>query len=61
MRRGFFVGLLTAFGLFSIGVGIHRMHGGCGDRQAFERHVAEICVQAAERTVTKSCASGTSK
>jgi hypothetical protein len=44
-------------GFFSIGIGIHRWHGGYSDHQAFERHVADICVQAA----AKSCTCGTAK
>ena len=56
MRHGFFVGALVVAGLFSIGMGIHRMHHGCSDRQAFERHVADICVQAAAKSCTCAAA-----
>jgi len=52
MRHGFLVGALVVAGLFSIGVGIHRSYGGCSDRHAFERHVADICVTAAARSCT---------
>ena len=52
MRHAFLVGALVVAGLFSIGAGIHRWHDGCSDRQAFERHVADICVAAAARSCT---------
>ncbi len=57
MRHGFLVGALVVAGLFFIAVGIHRWHGWCSDRQAFERHVADICVEAA----AKSCTCGAAK
>jgi len=61
MRHGFLVGVFTVLGVLSIGFGVHHLHGGCSNRQAFERHVADICVQAAERSDAKSCASGANK
>ena len=53
MRHPILVLLFATAGLFSIGVGIHRLTGYHSDRQAFERHVADLCVQAAERTFAR--------
>ncbi len=55
MRHPILVLLLTISGLFSIAVGVHHLRGPHSDRQAFERHVAELCVQAAERTCVRNC------
>jgi hypothetical protein len=49
MRRYFLVSLLALLGLFSIAVGVCRMTGHCARHDEFERHVADICVQAAQR------------
>jgi hypothetical protein len=56
MRHRVLVSLLTIAGLASIGVGIHRVYGHCGyghcgRHPAFEQRVADICVQAAQRTI----------
>ena len=53
MRHCILASLLAIIGLFSIGVGIHQLHGHCSDRQAFEQHVADVCVQAAQRVQGK--------
>lgn len=52
MRHYVIVSLLTIIGLFSIGVGIHRHYGHCTRQQAFEQHVADVCVQAARRSLS---------
>jgi hypothetical protein len=57
MRHPILVLLLAISGLFSIAVGVHHIKGYHSDRQAFERHVADLCVQAAERTCTRNCSS----
>ena len=49
MRHPLLVTLLATLGLFSIGVGVCKLTGHCEWREAFERHVADICVQAAQR------------
>ncbi len=59
MRHPILVLLFATAGLFSIGIGIHNLRGYHSDRQVFERHVADLCVQAAERTCARNCASGT--
>jgi hypothetical protein len=53
MRHGFLVVLLGIAGALSIAVGVHRLQWRHSQREAFERHVAELCVQAAERTCAK--------
>jgi hypothetical protein len=57
MRHCILASLLAIIGLFSIGVGIHQLHGHCyghcSSRQAFEQHVADVCVQAAQRAQGK--------
>ena len=57
MRHCIIAAILTVVGLFSIGAGIHHLRGCPSDRQTFERHVADICVQAAERAREKSSTS----
>ena len=57
MRHGIIVAVLSVAGLFSIAAGIHNLRWHHSERQAFERHVAELCVQAAEQACAKSCAS----
>ena len=54
MRHCLLVSLLTIAGLFSIGLGIHQHCGRCARHQAFEQHVADVCVQAARRTLTNN-------
>jgi hypothetical protein len=54
MRHCVLVSLLTIVGLFSIGVGIHQHHGHCARHQAFEQHVADVCVQAARRALANN-------
>ena len=54
MRHCILVSLLTIVGLISIGVGIHQHYGHCSRHQAFEQHVADVCVQAARRTLTNN-------
>ena len=61
MRHRFIAVLLAVAGLFSIAVGVHHLRWHQSDRQSFERHVAEICVQAAERTCAKSCPSNSAQ
>jgi hypothetical protein len=51
MRECIIASLLAIVGLFSIGVGVHQLHGHGSNRQAFEQHVADVCVQAARRTL----------
>lgn len=51
MKHRVIVGLLVAVGLLSVGIGLHRMHGHCDRHRAFEQHVADLCVQAAQRTL----------
>jgi hypothetical protein len=52
---------LAVTGVFFIGAGIHQLQGCHSHKLVFERHVAEICVQAAERTCEKHCKSGNSE
>jgi peroxiredoxin len=59
MRHPILVVLFAVAGVFSIGIGIHHLKGYHSDRQAFERHVADLCVQAAERTCARNCTNGT--
>ncbi len=54
MRHRILVSLLTIAGLISIGVGIHQHYGHCARHQVFEQHVADVCVQAARRTLTNN-------
>ena len=54
MRHCVLVSLLTIVGLISIGVGIHQHYGHCARHQAFEQHVADVCVQAARRSLTNN-------
>ena len=57
MRHFLLISVLTIVGLFSIGVGIHQLHGGrCARHQQFEQHVADLCVQAAQRTLANGSA-----
>ena len=58
MRHPIIATVLAVAGLLSIAVGIHHLHGHELRRQAFERHVADICVQAAERTCAQACDRG---
>ena len=54
MRHCILVSLLTIVGLVSIGIGIHQHYGHCARHQVFEQHVADVCVQAARRTLTNN-------
>jgi hypothetical protein len=54
MRHYVFVSLLTIVGLISIGLGVHQHYGYCSRQQAFEQHVADVCVQAARRALTNN-------
>lgn len=51
MHYRFIVSLLIIVGLSCIAIGIHQRYDHCGRRQAFEQHVADLCVQAAQRTL----------
>ncbi len=55
MRHGIIVGVLSLAGLLSIAAGIRQVTGHSLGRPAFERHLAEVCVQAAQKTYAKSC------
>ena len=54
MRHAIIVTVLSVAGLLSIAAGVHHLRWHHSERQAFERHVAELCVQAAEQTCAKS-------
>jgi hypothetical protein len=55
MRHGIIVWVLGIAGLLSIAAGVHQLSWRSSGRQTFERHVADLCVQAAQQTCARSC------
>lgn len=61
MRHRFIIGFFAVAGVFFIGAGIHQLKSCHSHRDAFERHVADICVEAARRSCDKSANAGNSQ
>ncbi len=52
MRRGFLIALLTLTTVAGYAAGFaHMHHCGADRREAFEQHVADVCTEAALRTM----------